>query len=222
MKRANLSFSIALVLLLTSCFNNTQQDETVILSEPTAFFFTGEFTEYAGRPVLMDCISGEVLTISNKGKFHKLEQEFKKLDPAATEAINCSVIGTLIKKNTEDEGPDKQLLISEIIQFEQGAIHTPSLPITDRTYICYLPDEEHAEKMILLSFNKDHTFQSTAYQIEPLKILNEYNGDWFCLSKDSLYIYTCGNNSYKGHMNFDKSILTFFNHDGDMIFKKKE
>lgn len=222
MKRVNLSFSIALALLLTSCSSSTQQDEIAVQSEPTSFYFTGEFTLYAGGPALKDCISGKLLTISTKGKYHKLEHEFKKLDPAATEAINCSVMGTLIEKNSEDEGPDKQLLISEIIQFELGTIRIPSLPITDKTYTCYLPDEEHAEKMILLSFNKDHTFQSTAYQIEPLKILHEYNGDWFCLSRDSLYIHTCGNNSYKGHMNFDKSILTLFNHDEDMIFKKKE
>lgn len=34
--------------------------------------------------------------------------------------------------------------------------------------------------------------------------------------------HTRGNNSYKGRMNFDKSILALFNYNGDMIFKKKE
>lgn len=76
-----------------------------------------------------------------------MEHEFKKLDPAATEAINCSVMGTLIEKNSEDEEADKQLLISDIAKFKQGTIRTSSLPITDKTYTCYLPDEEHAEKM---------------------------------------------------------------------------
>lgn len=222
MKRVNLSFSIVLLLLLSSSSCHIWQDETSPSQEPSSFYFTGEFTQYAGGPVLMDCVSGELLTISAKGKYHRLEQEFKKLDPAATEAINCSVMGTLIKKNSEDKGPDKQLLISKIIKFEPGAICTPTLLITDKPFIGYLPDEEHAEKMILLSFNKDHMFKCTAYQVEPLKILHEYNGDWFCLSKDSLYIHTCGDNSYKGHINFDTSTLTILNNDGNIIFNKKE
>ena len=134
MKTRKLIGLLFILPLLAACTGNKQSDGTAqtetftkdtIPTGPNIFYFNGDFTYYADAATLKDCISGAILPVAMKGEYLKVEKKYQEMKPREAEAINCGVMGYLIPKETDEEGPDMQLLITGLVGFDRAVSCNP-------------------------------------------------------------------------------------------------
>lgn len=214
-----------------ACSGNKQQQETAdteTLSADTIpparniFYFNGDFTYYADAATLKDCVSGAVLPVAMKGEYRKVEKRYKDMNPNPMEAINCGVMGYLIEKGADEEGPAQQLLITGLVGFDRTVSCNPDRTITDGVYAFYRPDEKTAKTKTSLTFNDDYTFQCITYQLSPVKLMNEFRGQWFRTAEDNLVLLVNVDEVlYEGTIDFTNMSLILQNdYEKEVIFRK--
>ena len=229
MKTKRLNWILFIPILLMSCTGNKQQavldNETLttdtVSTGPNIFYFGGDFTYYADAATLKDCASGTTLPVAMKGEYLKVEKKYKEMNPKPQEAIHCGVMGYLIDKETGEEGPDQQLLITGLVGFDRNAKCTPDQRITGDIYAVFHPNKEMAKTKTSLTLNKDYTFKCTTYQISPIKQLSEYAGHWYRTDKDLLVLLVNGNVLYQGTIDPSNMNLTLENdNEKNVVFER--
>lgn len=231
MKTRKLIGLLFILPLLAACTGNKQSDETAqtetftkdtIPTGPNIFYFNGDFTYYADAATLKDCISGAILPVAMKGEYLKVEKKYQEMKPRETEAINCGVMGYLIPKETDEEGPDMQLLITGLVGFDRTVSCNPENIITDAVYATYHPDEKESQTKTSITFDNDYTFQCTTYQLSPVKLVSDYKGHWFRTAKDNIVLLVNGEVLYEGTIDYSNMNLILQNDDEkEVVFKKK-
>ena len=229
MKTMRLHWLLFVPFLLLSCTGNKQQAviNTETLSSDTVpsptniFYFNGDFTYYADAATLKDCVSGATLPIAMKGDYLKVEKKYKEMEPKPMEAINCGVMGYLIDKGADEEGPEKQLLITGLVGFDRTASCSPDKRITDDIYAVFRPNEEHAKTKTSLTFDKDFTFLCTTYQLSPVKLVSEFKGHWYRTDTNLIVLLVDGNMLYQGTIDFANMNLILENDsDKNVVFRR--
>ena len=203
MKTRKLIGLLFILPLLAACTGNKQSDETAQ---------TETFTKdtIPTGPVAM------------KGEYLKVEKKYQEMKPREAEAINCGVMGYLIPKETDEEGPDMQLLITGLVGFDRAVSCNPENIITDAVYATYHPDEKEAQTKTSITFDNDYTFQCTTYQLSPVKLVSDYKGHWFRTAKDNIVLLVNGEVLYEGTIDYSNMNLILQNDDEkEVVFKKK-
>ena len=215
MKTRKLIGLLFILPLLAACTGNKQSDETAqtetftkdtIPTGPNIFYFNGDFTYYADAATLKDCISGAILPVAMKGEYLKVEKKYQEMKP----------------KETDEEGPDMQLLITGLVGFDRAVSCNPENIITDAVYATYHPDEKEAQTKTSITFDNDYTFQCTTYQLSPVKLVSDYKGHWFRTAKDNIVLLVNGEVLYEGTIDYSNMNLILQNDDEkEVVFKKK-
>lgn len=230
MKTKRLNWLLIIPFVLLSCSGGGKQSGVIntetlttdtIPTAPNIFYFNGDFTYYADAATLKDCISGATLPIAMQGEYLKVEKKYKEMNPAPMEAINCSVMGYLIDKGADEEGPQKQLLITGLVGFDRTVSCNPEQRITDDIYAVFRPDEAHAKTKTSLTFNEDFTFQCSTYQLSPIKLISDFKGHWYRTDENLVVLLVDGNMLYQGTIDFKNMNLILENDsDKNVVFRR--
>lgn len=219
-----------LLPLLAACTGNKQSGATAdtetftkdtIPTGPNIFYFNGDFTYYADAATLKDCITGAVLPVAMKGEYLKVEKKYREMKPKEMEAINCGVMGYLVPKEADEEGPDMQLLITGLVGFDRTVSCNPKNVITDAVYATFHPDEKEAQTKTSLTFDNDYTFQCITYQLSPAKFVSDYRGHWYRTAEDNIVLLVNGEVLYEGTIDYSNMNLILQNdNEKEVIFRK--
>lgn len=219
-----------LLPLLAACTGNKQSGATAdtetftkdtITTGPNIFYFNGDFTYYADAATLKDCITGTVLPVAMKGEYLKVEKKYQEMKPKEMEAINCGVMGYLVPKEADEEGPDMQLLITGLVGFDRTVSCNPKNVITDAVYATFHPDEKEAQTKTSLTFDNDYTFQCITYQLSPSKFVSDYKGHWYRTAEDNIVLLVNGEVLYEGTIDYSNMNLILQNdNEKEVIFRK--
>ncbi len=219
-----------LLTLLAACTGNKQSGATAdtetftkdtIPTGPNIFYFNGDFTYYADAATLKDCITGAVLPVAMKGEYLKVEKKYQEMKPKEMEAINCGVMGYLVPKEADEEGPDMQLLITGLVGFDRTVSCNPKNVITDAVYATFHPDEKEAQTKTSLTFDNDYTFQCITYQLSPSKFVSDYKGHWYRTAEDNIVLLVNGEVLYEGTIDYSNMNLILQNdNEKEVIFRK--
>lgn len=219
-----------LLPLLAACTGNKQSGATTdtetftkdtIPTGPNIFYFNGDFTYYADAATLKDCITGTVLPVAMKGEYLKVEKKYQEMKPKEMEAINCGVMGYLVPKEADEEGPDMQLLITGLVGFDRTVSCNPKNVITDAVYATFHPDEKEAQTKTSLTFDNDYTFQCITYQLSPSKFVSDYKGHWYRTAEDNIVLLVNGEVLYEGTIDYSNMNLILQNdNEKEVIFRK--
>lgn len=219
-----------LLPLLAACTGNKQSGATAdtetftkdtIPTGPNIFYFNGDFTYYADAATLKDCITGAVLPVAMKGEYLKVEKKYQEMKPKEMEAINCGVMGYLVPKEADEEGPDMQLLITGLVGFDRTVSCNSKNVITDAVYATFHPDEKEAQTKTSLTFDNDYTFQCITYQLSPSKFVSDYKGHWYRTAEDNIVLLVNGEVLYEGTIDYSNMNLILQNdNEKEVIFRK--
>jgi NlpE C-terminal OB domain len=230
MKTKRLSWLLFIPFVLLSCSGGGKQSEVVntetlttdtIPTGPNIFYFNGDFTYYTDAATLKDCASGATLPVAMKGEYLMVEKKYKEMNPKPMEAINCGVMGHLIDKGADEEGPQKQLLITALVGFDRTVSCNPDQRITEDVYAFFRPDEAHAKTKTSLTLNEDYSFQCSTYQLSPVELISDFRGHWFRTDKDLVVLLVDGNVLYQGTIDFKNMSLILENDsDKNVVFRR--
>lgn len=228
-----ISWFAFLLPLLVACSGNSNKlqkeiadartsiEADTMKSAQSSFYFNGDFIYMADAASLLDCITAEALPVAMKGDYIKVEKKYKDLKPEPLEAINCSVMGYLIDKPANEEGPAKQLVITALIGFDRTVRCNPKKVITNDVYAHYSPNDKNAKTKTSLTLDSDYTYQCTVYQLSPIKLISQTNGHWHRMAMDNIVFLVDGNVLYEGTIDFNSMNLILQNdNEKEVIFKK--
>lgn len=228
-----ISWLILTALLFMSCTNSNKLQKEIADAEttietdttqsgPSSFYFNGDFIYLADAATLKDCLTGSIFPIAMKGAFKELERKYRELDPEPLEAINCAVLGYLVDKPADQEGPDKQLVVTALVGFDRTITCNNSEKLTSDPYIRYSPNEENVKTIIKIRFNNDYTFMRCVYRYEPAKVLTKTIGHWYRTAQDNIVLLTDGNVLYEGTIDFSNMTLLLQNDNEKEVFFKQD
>lgn len=231
MKMKQLNWLVLCLPLWLACTGNKLQKDIVkaettveadtIKGSPSSFYFAGEFTYFADAATLHDCITGSTLPVAMKGQFPKVEKKYGELDPEPMQAIHCAVMGYLVDKEPDEEGPQKQLLITSLIGFDPSVKCNPEHQLTEAVYAHFTPNEEEPKTKTSIMMSTDYTYECTTYQLYPVKRLSRYTGHWYRMAKDNIVFLTDGDILYEGNIDFTNMNLILQNdNEKEVIFRR--
>ncbi len=180
MKRIYL-LSIAVSLTLSigfSCQQNRPKTETSEESDALVdeqnrageYFFDGMFTYLADAASLMESATGKHIPIAMRGIFREVEERYKDVSGGNGAPVYGQFMGSLVLKGEDEEGPNEQLLITELIRFDKDRTSDKLEELTG-TY-------RSSEQQLIL--RPDHTYELRVKNGEAEK------GRWFLQSEHSL------------------------------------
>lgn len=192
-------------------------------SGPSSFYFNGDFIYLADAASLKDCATGSVFPIAMKGAYREVERKYKELDPEPLEAINCEVMGYLADKPKDEEGPDKQLVITGLVGFDRSITCSNADNLTDGTYIYYEPNEENVQTITKLNLDNDYTFSCAVYKYEPAELISKTSGHWHRMAKDNIVFLVDGDVLYEGNIDFNNmNFLLQNDNEKEVVFEKRQ
>lgn len=199
----------------------TTVETDTIKSGPSSFYFNGDFIYLADAASLKDCITGTVFPIVMKDAYREVERKYKELDPEPLEAINCGVMGYLVDKPENEEGPQKQLVITGLVGFDRSVACSNADNVTDGTYVHYYPNDEKVETITKMTLNSDYTYRCSVYKFEPAELISQTCGHWHRTAKDNIVFLVDGNVLYEGNIDFNNmSFLLQNDNEKEVVFEK--
>lgn len=186
------------------------------LPEPRgSYYFSGDFRYFADAATFRDCISNDTFPVVMQGDYKRMEKEYLKMNMNVPEGIYCEVMGYLVDKPEQEEGRNKQLLITSLIRFDRtSACHLGS--VTDGIYTVYVPDKKEHEQKISLKLNGDYTFQAIVNDLKTKKQLSSIEGVWHRTSDEDIVFLTDGEVYYQGIIDFNTMDLKLYDNNGKL------
>lgn len=167
------------------------------------YYFSGDFTYLADAAVLKESATDANLPVAMAEVYPEAEKQYQMLEPTAGTPVYAEFRGYLKNKGVDEEGPDRQLVITQVITMEKKAKGQNNELITG-TYVA--PEQT-------LVVNPDHTYKLQAKDGESER------GNWFLSTEDIIVFVT-----KDGHtiMNVNPAKKSFSTHDDiPVVFRKK-
>lgn len=218
------SWLLMLILAVSACTHKTGTGSGPVeatlqpdtMPEPRgSYYFSGDFRYFADAATFRDCLTNDTFPVVMKGDYHKMEKEYTRMKVDDPEGIYCEVMGYLVNKPAGEEGPDKQILITSLIRFDQtAACHLSS--VTDGIYAVYMPDKEDATRKVSLKLNGDYTFQAVVTDLKTKKQVSSVEGVWHRTSDEDIVFLTDGEVYYQGIIDFTTLNLKLYDNNGKL------
>ncbi|GEM_PF-6087580 len=189
---------LAALLLVCSCQSNKSKTENTdhsaaLIDEQNRqgeYFFDGMFTYMADAASLQESATGIRIPVAIRGIFREVEESYKKISEGDGKPVYGQFMGTIVLKAEDEEGPNEQLLITEVIRFDKDRSTDKLEELTG----IYKSSEQQ------LTIHADHTYELRVRNGEAEK------GRWFLLSEHSL-IFISGENRTAMDINYAERTL---------------
>lgn len=198
-------FSIILSCLFSCKPKNTDKQQPIdavletdsMVEAKGSYYFSGDFKYFADAPSFRDCITGATWNVAMKGIYKKIEKEYTKLDLHDPEGVYCEIMGYLIDKPADAEGPAQQLVITSLIKFDRtAACHMGE--VTHVEYQTFIPDKKDATQQVSLILLPDYTFKAVTTNLKDKSTLQSVEGKWRRTSDENIVLLTNGEVYYQG------------------------
>ncbi|MEG1749398.1 MAG: hypothetical protein RR249_06890 [Tannerellaceae bacterium] len=166
----------------------------------TSWYFNGDFVYFADAASLKDCATGTVLPIAMKGDYKALEKAYLAMNPDEKESINCELKGYLIDKPANEEGLEKQLVVTSLIGFDR-TVGCSETFLTQNVYAAYITPDAKPEQKTSLTLDANYTFQSSTYQLSPIELTDQANGTWHRTADEKIILLVGDSILYEGSIN---------------------
>ena len=143
------------------------------------YFFSGGFSYMADAAVLKEIASGTNIPVAMAEAFPEAEKQYMELKPSPGEAIYGEFKGYMREKGADEEGPDQQLVITQVNVLDKTKKNNASGLLTGE----YIASDQ------TLTVNPDHTYELTVRGGESEK------GKWFLTSADMI-VFSSANSGH--------------------------
>lgn len=212
-RKTTILLTVALTLLLGACGQKKgDKQEGVVLYDTLnvtnitiapEYFFSGDFVYMADAAILKEVVSGASIPVSMTEHFLEAEKQYTALKLEMGTSAYAEFRGYLKEKGADEEGADKQLVITQVLTMDASK---KSTPVTKLTGI-------YTAAGIQLYLNADHSYESSSLNGKDEK------GKWFLADKTILTLTTP-----EGHRIMDVNYLMTELHErggSRSVYRKK-
>lgn len=206
-------FPVMLIILFSACSGQKKTDkanieyDTVPATQITIaaeYYFEGDFSYMADAAVLKDAATGVNVPVAMREAFPKAEKEYLVFDMKGAPVYAC-LKGYLAQKGKDEEGPDQQLVITDVVCMKKDA-KAPTSKLIIGNY-------NTADQTLAIA--PDYTYKLVTVGGET------ESGKWNLANEDTM-ICTSGNNTTLIKIDYAKGELTIVDEDMPLVFKKSE
>lgn len=167
------------------------------------YYFAGGFSYMADAAVLNEFVTGQNIPVAMEGLYLNAEKQYSGLKLSPGKSVNTAFRGYLKQKAKDEEGPEEQLVITQIISMNPETVSS-SVKVLTGEY--FAPDQS-------LNINSDHTYELKS------KSGKSEQGKWFLIA-DNMIVFNSENGRTIMNVDFlGKKIST--RDDSPVIFEKK-
>ncbi len=207
-----LLFPVTLIAMLSACNGQKKSDKATIeydtipatqITIAAEYYFEGDFSYMADAAVLKDAATGTNIPVAMREAFPKAEKEYLALDVKGA-PVYARLKGFLAQKGKDEEGPEQQLVITDVISMSKdGKIPASKLLIGEY---------KNADQTLTIS--PDYTYKLVTIGGE------SETGKWNLANGDTM-ICVSGSNTTLVKMDSAKGELTIVDNDMPLVFKRK-
>lgn len=139
------------------------------------YFFAGDFTYMADAAVLKETATGRNIPVAMVEKYPDAEKQYLGMGVEAGKPVYAEFRGFIKPKGADEEGPDKQLAISQVLKMEKAG--KPSYGMLIGSY---------STADLVLKVNSDHTYSLLSKGGETEA------GKWYLYDED-IIVFNAGN-----------------------------
>lgn len=204
-------FPVMLIALLSACNGQKKTDKAIIeydtvpatqITIAAEYYFEGDFSYMADAAVLKDAATGINIPVAMREAFPKAEKEYLTFDMKGAPVYAC-LKGYLAQKGKDEEGPDRQLVITNVLSMKKNAKTSASRLIVG--------NYNTADQTLTIAPDYTYKLVSKGGEAE--------SGKWNLANEDTM-ICASGNNTTLIKIDYAKGELIIADEDMPLVFKK--
>ena len=203
----------------TSTLTKTSIEADTLEIAQGSYYFSGDYRSVNSKATFKDCITGQIIPVSNCAAYKQISEAYHHLDLNTTEGVYCELMGFLIKTPTNNTDTLNHLVITSLIRFARTAACHLGV-ITNSTYSAILKDS--VAQKITLSLLPNYTYSVKSYEAKTSKFISTKTGAWHRLSDENIVLLTNGELLYQGIVNFTNLDLELYNNDEQLLHFEQE
>lgn len=179
MKKFACLIGIMVTLVLPSCNRKKGVEEGKVIYDTIPvtnikitpeYYFAGDFTYMADAAVLKETVTGQHFPIVMAEAYPQAEKKYRELELSG-KPVYTELRGYLQLKGKDEEGPARQLVITQLIKM--GSVLESPMSLLNGKY---------AAENKKLFINPDHTYKLTS------KDEKDMEGKWFLVTENALIL----------------------------------